>query len=622
MINAPGGTGAAPFNPVGGTTLNYFDDVDLYLVQDFTPTVTDMSAQGTGCSSNGTNCTASASTFTIRNTGFCYDQFHYPYYKTYDANIFSAAYDPDPSQMTVNAKVKLVFRIQSGLDIPATALPYMQSADHAVTWDLCSDPSCTTTVAQCSANMLVYEFVFDASDLAGGGNCPLTTFYDFMNASEIVFQLEACCCGATNPTYSVETYISGIDGCYIPMVKQDGNIFIHCPGCVTPGFIVTNSSLERENTSYGLKDNTNIGATNGGVPVTIADNISLNRSMAGDDLVGHVQAWLSPGTGGCPTGCTLSNLNGAGNFAGIDHAYLEQRIPFSTLFDLEVTSLTITIGNATTTLIGAPIADVLQYGNPVPDDEYFYDLSEVTLQNLGGSFTGFEWDNNTGQGVVIDIETHYHVNQNYAPDVEDFDNDNRFRSEVHNVMYMTAANFATPPIYNAYSLYPGASGYTGCNSQGQIDCNCLAQQSLALSLLYVCETGSTIHYFIPLKYKTSPTIASANAGNTGCSKRLSIVTEIGIGGRSVNPFPNEYRAVPKVNSYNINMPASANYSLSALLADVATEIRNYKSGCFPFGIISHRITTGLSNPIPGGTSFTFPYTLWDYTGAGNILGCS
>ncbi|MFH2142059.1 MAG: right-handed parallel beta-helix repeat-containing protein, partial [Bacteroidota bacterium] len=129
---------------------------------------------------------------------------------------------------------------------------------------------------------------------------PNTDFTDFFNLFYVKFQLLADCYFA-NPTPAMITervfFNSNRDcpDCLIPLATVNDDLFILCPGCVYPGWNISEIYITR--TSFGIADTNNNNYPDAFPMITYADSSIANEGniMVDDTMECHIIANTSDG---------------------------------------------------------------------------------------------------------------------------------------------------------------------------------------------------------------------------------------------------------------------------------------------------------------------------------------
>ncbi|MDB5258136.1 MAG: hypothetical protein JWM14_2831 [Chitinophagaceae bacterium] len=237
------------------------------------------------------------------------------------------------------------------------------------------------------------EAVFDLPDTFSYNP---TFFTRYMRNSSVVFDLDAVC-PAREPEsrFTQEFYVipdnSCTPLCEILLSSFTTAISVHCPGCVTPGWVATSHIATRVN--LGEKDNDNNRLPDN-MAFTLADRTKIkgNRCIPGDTIRTELTAYFQDGDGTAGIGkntAQLENNNGADNFK-FKYTYLRSILTMGKLFQLNHVKVFITdIDHTVITGIDSlalPLSCVTKI--PDPNDSlstatFFFDLSLDTLYKYG-----------------------------------------------------------------------------------------------------------------------------------------------------------------------------------------------------------------------------------------------
>jgi hypothetical protein len=162
------------------------------------------------------------------------------------------------------------------------------------------------------------RILFDLDSLhASGVSSSYTRLIAFLTEGYLHLPITPCCNGLPTPSVEVKFYIvpnRGESGtciaCKIPIAKTSRKIFLHCPGCVTPGVIVDKCDVIRITTGY--PDTNNNGLANSTTPYSSIDAITRNRFagnyyIAGDEIRLNFEAYAQDGDD-ADTGYTYATL--------------------------------------------------------------------------------------------------------------------------------------------------------------------------------------------------------------------------------------------------------------------------------------------------------------------------
>ncbi|MBC7485684.1 MAG: T9SS type A sorting domain-containing protein [Cytophagaceae bacterium] len=187
-------------------------------------------------------------------------------------------------------------------------------------------PSAAPIRISSTAEGSVYRITFSYKTLSAlAGTHPLpewTKSYanTLLSSMRLEFKLRSVC-PAPPVTNILETLSYRPDQticssqCLMPLYTKDLHVTVVCPGCLTPGGNVLNSTLERIPEFLGLKDNNNNGIPDSDDKV---EGLLKVNCTNGDQLTGKVTVFISDGDTG---GYTLSNLTNRNTY--LDNLYIK-----------------------------------------------------------------------------------------------------------------------------------------------------------------------------------------------------------------------------------------------------------------------------------------------------------
>ena len=395
------------------------------------------------------------------------------------------------------------------------------------------------------------------------------------------------------------------DSCeWLPLSKIEDDIVVHCPGCITPGIVISNYNIRR--TSYGLQDTNNDGLAD--TPATPIDENSLwfndHRSQLsshyaslGDRLEDRLLAYFSAGVIGTGSGSGYTYPQMITNGAILKHLQLSRLIPAShDTMQLHIDTLTIYIDTPDNTGLNSCL-DCSEYGlspaqystqrkliisgpaiyNYVDTSITNYYLINLTSWDSLGNMVGNLHD---GTQTVYSssvyplagffeqqryrIKTSYSVCGNFKQNVYDLVTDLedvRKESEIENKMWLTG--YLKPA--NAFSVYNAQPANLGVlqDSGWAIPPDTAGtpiDSSFAGQYLFVCEDFGGKLYFFSQDVRN---LTSLNEKKQDCIKQINIRTEARMGGNLLNVYPYEYRpSVLQPENYLVEVP-SLYYIVSA-----------------------------------------------------------
>jgi hypothetical protein len=224
---------------------------------------------------------------------------------------------------------------------------------------------------------------------------PTSYYHEYFANFKVVFKLKAYCEHMQNePSKIIEDFFFIPNrfcnpDCKLPLSSVNDKVHIHCPGCVLPGWNLSEFEIKRKNVGFADNNNNNFPDS---YPMTVADTslIQINNVIIGDTLVFYL-------SGNTSDGGYIVKSNGDSVFVGFgnidfDYTYGQMLYLFP-MFDklrfLE-TSGTLTDGTGTYPFNLPPSAGT-NYNNAFTIN---LDISTLQQYGLPTSFNRF-WANNT-----------------------------------------------------------------------------------------------------------------------------------------------------------------------------------------------------------------------------------
>lgn len=203
-------------------------------------------------------------------------------------------------------------------------------------------------------------------------------FRGFFNNSEIRFDLHGICNPppAPNSSYVVESFIDLEDcenGCQLPVSKLEERVAVQCPGCLTPGWNITDFTMER--ITLGLTD-----ANNDGIPdnnlTAPREDVDLFRGNVGDVFRTRLVALLDRGDS--DRGRTMDQIAEVANF--FESSYLQQVIDVGEALDPQgMTQITLFPINGNPQTASFPNGLIIQKTISGNSATFFYNLTQAIL---------------------------------------------------------------------------------------------------------------------------------------------------------------------------------------------------------------------------------------------------
>ncbi len=176
------------------------------------------------------------------------------------------------------------------------------------------------------------------------------------------------CVNLTYPNSGHDTipFCDGGDGCaWLPLSKVEDDIVVHCPGCLTPGIVVSNYSIYRS--SFGLQDSNNDGKADDSLTQIEKGTTWFNQNKSklktayaglGDKLEDRMLAYFSPGE--LPSGYNYTMM--VNQNAKLKYLQLSRLIPHgNSIMNITVDTIVIYIDTPDTTQT-EPCIECVEYG--------------------------------------------------------------------------------------------------------------------------------------------------------------------------------------------------------------------------------------------------------------------
>jgi len=520
-------------NGMHNITGNGSSGADLDLKQEHEQPVADMTATPNGCST-------APQEFKVHNVAFVTSPSN--------ANIFCHSYTGDESNMTAEGKIRVVWKLDAGLDLDFNHLPQMDNG--TIVWNpitpLTTISTACSTSGSCSNNdcctQNIYEAIFNIDDLSVGHT--LQDLQEFLSDSWLHFYMVACCCCSSQkgaPTYSISTYLFGdanscSSPCWIPMSSVGGAINVHCPGCQAPGIIVDGFTLERnindpgsfgyiDTNDNGLIDNVSNTKINSSTSLSDLAGVARNHSIVGDSLLGVLNAHFQDGS-------SPYDYNDIKTSWTLDHLYLEQKIPCSDIYNLNLAQVDFTINRSSNPLWSGQIPLSFIDARNSDHEKFFYNFSLGMVKTISGFPSTYDFE----PGDQFIVSSHFRVCGNPGgeinADIDDPQLDasaNVCHSEVTNVMYLSGTN----QTFNAYANVEVGDGavhncnapFSSCSSLSiscggtQVSCNTCSDGTVS-----VTATGGSPSYGYLWSNGAN---SSSNSGLSGGSYTVTVTDQNG-----------------------------------------------------------------------------------------------
>ena len=385
-----------------------------------------------------------------------------------------------------------------------------------------------------------------------------TTFFSrFMRNSSVVFSLKAIC-PAKQPfsrftqEFLVTPDLSCTQACEILLASFTSPISVHCPGCVTPGWVAFAHTAARLNIGEKDDDNDRLPDHLNYTPADLA-KIKRNRCIPGDTLQTELVAIFQDGD---PVKGKITydlEHNGAKSFH-FKYSYLLTQITMGKLFQLNSAKVFITdvdqgaIANGLDSIM-LPLTCITKIPNSndsIADASFFFDLSLDTLHKYGID-PGYEYD----PSDVIKIVCNYTILEpssfylSYPPTTKDpwylRENSSILLNSFQNLVYLTGNR------QTATDRTRADAGTANSNDPNSLDS----------TMIYWCEGYGSASTIVGKQKEVSFHIPNS----IQCVEKASISVSIDpSGGVFKNAFPFEYRNFITIDSIHVFTPPGYTYS--------------------------------------------------------------
>lgn len=405
---------------------------------------------------------------------------------------------------------------------------------------------------------------FNIDSLRNNPSSSYSSFTQFIEGGYLRIPIIPCCNGAPAPGIRVRIYLlpeRGNSGscmdCKIPIAESSRRIYLHCPGCVTPGIIADNCKIRRS--SVGYPDLDNNGLADVSTPYTNIDSITRNRYagsvfIPGDQINIQFDGFGQDGddANGGYTYQTLRNYwtslhtSSPSHPQAFTHLYIYVKNPCA----------------ATNRFNWQVLSDSLSWSRPGGLNATLY-LNPYNIHGENYLFYRIPID---AIGDSVSTDDIYHVN------IKAKACSNSFASDCDISTYMWWSADSTLP-FNAYDLMTVAGEANAPYHDSLLGTRLF---HAGLSDLYLCEASGDLMKAYKLKRSySSYWLNDANpifSGSTTCDKKLvnTYMAKVVDEDENIsNLFPYEYRPLPidfDIDHFKIPPSVIPNYSL----ADIST----------------------------------------------------
>jgi gliding motility-associated-like protein len=384
-----------------------------------------------------------------------------------------------------------------------------------------------------------------------------TFFARFMRNSSVVFDLQAICPAREPSSRFTQDFfaipdLSCAQACEILLGSFTTLINVHCPGCITPGWVSNSHSAIRLNLGEQDNDNNRLPDNLTYVPAD-RSKIKNNRCLPGDTLQTTLTAYFQDGD---PfTGQSTSQLeNRALDPFHFRYSYLSSKITMGKLFQLNsvkvfVTDLdkaAITAGLDSIALPLSCVSKVPNVNDSLSDAEFFFDLSLDTLYKYGID-PRYEYDPGDGLKIVCNytILEPSSLYLSTPPTTRDpwllRENAPLLLNAFQNLVYLTG---------NRNTVNDRIRADAGSSFDGN-------SNSLDSTMIYWCEGYGSASTLVGKRKE----VVFSLPNTIQCQDRASFsVSLTPSGGVFRNVFPFEYRKLIIIDSVQTSVPLGYHYS--------------------------------------------------------------
>lgn len=466
--------------------------------------------------------------------------------------IFNNGFATDFYRFNENsAAFKIRLKLDTGLVYVGTSLKFKSIFGYELT------PTSVQTLSGAGVDGYIDNYIEALFILPDTFKINKIFFSRFMRNSSVVFELEAVC-PAKEPTSRFTQEFLAIPDlnctqtCEILLASFTTPISVHCPGCITPGWVATSHSAVRLN--LGEKDDDNNRLPDN-LTYTPADRskIKNNRCIPGDTLQTELNAFFQDGD--MTLGKTTNDLenNGAAAFH-FRYSYMVSKITMGKLFQLNSVKVHVTDMDKAAISSGLdsimlPIDCVTKIPNPndsLADADFFFDLSLDTLYKYGID-PAYEYDPGDGLRIVcnysiLEPSSFYLSNPPTTKDPWlDRENAPILLNSFQNLVYLTgnretATNRSRKDAGTEYIKDPN---------------------SLDSTMIYWCEGYGSASTIVGKRKEVSFNVPY----NIQCEDRAAFYVSINpSGGIFRNAFPFEFRNFITIDSVHATAPPGYIYS--------------------------------------------------------------
>lgn len=509
--------------------------------------------------------------------------------------------------------------------------------------------------SQCT--LRVYTLYYRLSDLDLILPALGLTRKDLFNQGCLILGFTPCCSALPPPsTYTIKisalpnencfsfssnafaASVASAELCWVPLTETSGLTYVNCPGCVAPGIIIDDYTINR--TSLGYPDATNDGLADNTTPIPYFsgvkaqdplinmylpyyNNLELNYSTYGDEMEDYLIAHFQDG----------DNTNGGYQYSDMlaDQATLDVIQLYRTFqnsgsgqYDVQITGFDFYIDDPAWqgggplpdfadiedfpssaaqyptllkfTASANDVGDYMIRGTGIDDDKMLFTFSETELQNPPSGTKTF-YNGATNTNIDFDVyqqyrlRVRYKVCRNPAPFAVDQADD----GEVTDIMYLTGVKRTSVPPQQ-FNKMPESKGQV-CSNLGLcfsalpappppapcLPCttsNKISKTSLSDPFVFYCEGFGAKHHFISTIFKNTADYYLVNSSSDDQCRAAIDIKSSAYFAKNTNNNPNnffkyEYKA-PKLfqTQFDVEKPNYWDWSLD-LSGNVDITLNSY-----------------------------------------------
>jgi gliding motility-associated-like protein len=374
----------------------------------------------------------------------------------------------------------------------------------------------------------------------------------FMRNSSVFFDLAAVCpARMPDSRFTQEFFIvpdgSCSPGCEILLSSYSTRISVHCPGCITPGWVGTSHKAIRLN--IGEQDNDNNRLPDQ-LTYKAADRAKIknNRCIPGDTLQTEFVAYFQDGDPFVGKSTAQLENNGTKSFK-FNYTYLKSAITMGKLFQLnhvkvfitDIDHAAITAGIDSIILPLSCVTKIPEVNDSIPGAVFFFDLSLDTLYKYGID-PAYEYDPGDGLKVVcnytiLEPSSFYLSNPQRTTDPwYQYENAPIILNAFNNTAYLTGSRNT-------------AADHIRVEAGDAIE---IDPSSLDSTMSYWCEGYGSASTIVGKRRE----IAFSIPDKVQCKERAFFYVKVNpSGGIFKNAFPFEYRNFISIDSIHATVPA-------------------------------------------------------------------